>query len=195
MSAEDGELVYVTKGDNSDVDPFKVKASAVTGLVVKNLGPIGHPVLLLSNSKIMVYLGLPIVVFVGVVVASLKFSSGNTVSQRPATGRVPRESSSEYFALETERLATAIVEFGAHLETHTAIVKVVSSASERLEESVHVKKVTNADLNDAVLKQNQILTGLLVAVENLNEQKSIDAGLSAHDSSIKPTPKETSKVA
>ena len=43
IQGEKGKLVFVTKGDNSDLDPFKVPASAVRGAVVKYLGPWGRP--------------------------------------------------------------------------------------------------------------------------------------------------------
>ena len=172
VSAEDGELAYVTKGDNSDVDPFKVKSGAVTGLVVKNLGPLGRPILMVSNPRVLLFLGLPIVVFVVVVMASLKSSSGQSEAQKVKPGAVSTEPSSNYFQAETEKLATAIAEYGAHLESHTAIVKGMSSASERLEGSVQVQNDTNAELNEAVHRQNQILAGLLIAVENLHEQSA-----------------------
>ena len=192
VSAEDGELAYVTKGDNSDVDPFKVKAGAVTGLVVKNLGPLGRPILLVSNPKILLFLSIPVVVFVVVEVSSLKSSAGRGEKPKPGAATIPNRPPTNYFRLETEKLASAIFEYGAHLESHTAIVKSMSSASERLEETTLVQKDTNAELNEAVHKQNQILASLLIAVENLQEHSASDRKTKTDADDAKPERRKSS---
>ena len=69
-----GQLVFITKGDNTEVDPFKVPAALVKGRVVADLGPLGHPILFLSQKKVWLYLGLPLLVFAVVVAATLALS-------------------------------------------------------------------------------------------------------------------------
>jgi len=194
VSAEDGELAYVTKGDNSDVDPFKVKSGAVTGLIVKNLGQLGRPILLLSNARFLLFMGLPIAVFVVVVFASLKSSSTQGSKPKPTTSIVPGRSSLDYSALDTESLEPAISEYGAYLKSHAAIFKGMSSTYERPEESVWIQNVNNRELNDAVRNQNQILSGLLIAVENLQAKKFGDDKPAGHDNNRKATRRESKKV-
>ena len=53
----------MTKGDNSDIDRLPVPASAVRGVLVRNLGILGKPFMLLTNSRILLMVGLPILAF------------------------------------------------------------------------------------------------------------------------------------
>ncbi len=66
ISARDGALQFETRGDNSDPDPFTVPSRNVNGVVVKNLGLIGRPLLLLGNTRMLLMLGLPLLTFAAV---------------------------------------------------------------------------------------------------------------------------------
>ena len=69
-----GQLVFLTKGDNTEIDPFKVPGGSVRGLIVSDLGPLGHPLLFLAQKKVWLYVGLPLAVFGVVVAATLALS-------------------------------------------------------------------------------------------------------------------------
>ena len=69
-----GQLVFITQGDNAVVDPFQVPPDLVRGVVIKNLGPVGRPILLLTNKKVLLFVGLPLLAFVVVVVVCNKQS-------------------------------------------------------------------------------------------------------------------------
>ena len=70
VEMEDGHLVFRTKGDNATIDAFTVPSEAVNGRVVKNLGPLGLPIILLTSRSMWMFILLPIaafgVVFLGV---------------------------------------------------------------------------------------------------------------------------------
>ena len=142
---EGGRLTFVTKGDNSGTDPFKVPATAVRGIVWKNLGPIGTPVLMAKSPAVLV-VGLPILTFVVVVLASLWLLPG----EQPRDGQV---APSAEFRDALTSLGAALNEYGAHLQSHTKIVKHMAVTSDGLEEAVRI--------------QNQILTDLAAAVRQL----------------------------
>ena len=159
IEGENGQMVFVTQGDNSDVDPFKVPSSMVRGVVVKNLGPLGWPILLLTNKTLLLFLGIPILTFALIVLATLWLSPG-TKSETPAPA----------MALTLDRLTSAVAEYGAHLQSHTAIVKHMATTSAGLEESVNKQNNTSVEMNQAVHKQVEVISDLAAVVKELKEQ-------------------------
>ena len=71
IEGDKGQLVFATQGDNSDIDPFRAPYTEVHGVVLKNLGPLGRPILLVTNGRGLLYLGLPILTFIVIVLATL----------------------------------------------------------------------------------------------------------------------------
>ena len=166
IEGEKGELAFVTKGDNSDVDPFKVPASAVRGAVVKNLGPWGRPILFLTNRAILLILGLPILTFALIVLATLwmtpsekgQVSGAAPTAKRAnsatdAAGAIPRA-----IGLPLDRLTSAVSKYGVHLQSHTSIVKRMAGSSDRLEEAVHQQNEVLAELA-AVVREMKYYQG------------------------------------
>jgi signal peptidase len=166
IEAEDGQMVFVTQGDNSDVDPFKVPSSRVRGAVVKNLGPLGWPILLLANKALLLFLGIPILTFALIVLATLWLSpseksrapasfSGRTASRR-ASSRATRDAGDllpSHIGIPLDRLTSAVSSYGVHIQSHTSIIKRMAGSSTGLEE--------------AVRHQNEILAELAAVVREM----------------------------
>lgn len=62
----DGMLGYLTRGDNSDRDSFVVPSNLLIGTVQTNLGPIGKLLALITNVKLLLIIGLPLLIAGGV---------------------------------------------------------------------------------------------------------------------------------
>ncbi|MBI4338983.1 MAG: signal peptidase I [Chloroflexi bacterium] len=175
IEGDKGQLSFATKGDNSDADPFRVPASSVHGVVVKNLGGVGRIILLLTSRTVLVFLVLPGVAFVSIVGASLWLSPGSkgekapTVAAGAALQPVPMEQ-----AIGT--LAAAVAEYGMHLQSHTAIIKHMAGTSEGLEQAVYKQADSTGELRQAMQQQNQVLADLTVVVERLKELATGPAG-------------------
>jgi len=153
IEAHQGQLVFVTQGDNSAVDPFHVPSSAVRGVVVKNLGPVGWPLLFLTNRSVWLYLGLPILVFVLIVLATLWLSPREKrEAPAPATTTVVR-TLPRHIGMPLDRLTSAISSYGVHLQSHTSIIERMAGTSDGLEE--------------AIRQQNEILVELAAVVREL----------------------------
>ncbi len=188
IDGEKGQLVLVTKGDNSDVDPFKVQSGAVHGVVVKNLGPVGRPILLLTNllanRAMLLLVGLPILTFVLIVLASL-WMAPNKSPEHPLPGSAAlAETSPAEINNAIEKLAVAVAEYGAHLQSHTAVVKHLAGTSDGLEQAVH--------------QQNEVLAGLAEVVRELNGQNGRDGSASkaqASGNGAKQSRNRTAKAA
>ncbi len=71
IEGDQGQLVFITKGDNSDVDPFKVPPDLVRGVVMKNLGPLARPIFFLTDKTVLLFVGLPVLTFVVILLAAL----------------------------------------------------------------------------------------------------------------------------
>ena len=55
MELSKGQMVFITQGDNNKVvDPYQVPPNLVRGVVLKNLGPVGRPLLFFTNKKAVV---------------------------------------------------------------------------------------------------------------------------------------------
>ena len=170
IEGEGGELAFETKGDNSDVDPFKVSASAVHGVVLKNLGPLGRPFLFLSNPGVLLFLGLPILTFVVIVLASLWLTpTGREVKEGGVGEVVPGE-----IGKALGGLRGAIVEYGTHLRSHTAVVKHLAGTSEGLEQAVQQQRDSSGELKQAIHQQNEVLGDLTAVVRELKAQTTSD---------------------
>ena len=72
ISAENGRLVYTTKGDNADTDAFTISSAEVQATVSKNLGPWGRPWLWVSSRPQMLIFALPALIFMGIAYVGLK---------------------------------------------------------------------------------------------------------------------------
>jgi len=157
IEGENGQLVFVTQGDNSDVDSFKVPANAVHGVVTKNLGPLGKPILFLTNRAILLFFGLPVLAFILIVVAILWTSPGEKREAAPAAAssrvaRLPKD-----VAITLDRLTSAVSAYGVHLKSHTSVIKKMASSSDGLEE--------------AVQQQNEILVELAAVVREMKHNQ------------------------
>ena len=62
-----GLLGFQTKGDNSDLDGFVVRSDLIIGSVWTNLGPVGKPLALISNIRLLLMIGMPLAVAGGVI--------------------------------------------------------------------------------------------------------------------------------
>ena len=60
IGAADGQLMFQTQGDNGEPDAFQVPASAVRGVVVKNLGRIGVLFLIFTSRAFLLIGVLPL---------------------------------------------------------------------------------------------------------------------------------------
>ena len=159
IEGQDGQMVFVTQGDNSDVDPFKVLSSMVHGVVAKNMGPLGWPILLITNKTILLFLGIPILTFVLIVMAML-WMSPSEKSQAPAPKRTSARAAKAaddmlpaQIGIPLDRLTSAVSSYGVHLQSHTSIIKHMAGSSEGLE--------------DAVKQQNSILAELASVVREM----------------------------
>ena len=160
VASENSELAFVTKGDNSDVDPFNVPVSAVRGVVVKNLGPWGRPILFLTDRSVLLFLGLPLLTFVFIVLAVLGLGPNEKGEiPAPATGGLGRRFFKD-FGRPLDRLTSAVSKYGVHLQSHTSIVKRMAG--------------TSSGLQDAVLQQNEILVELAEVVRDLKYAQGQD---------------------
>ncbi|MEE9324979.1 MAG: signal peptidase I [Dehalococcoidia bacterium] len=166
IEGDKSQGVLVTQGDNSDVDPFKVPSSNVRGVVVKNLGPIGWPILFLANKSALILgvflmVGLPILTFVIIALATLWFLP-HEKGERP----MPEPGATEEAPpIEVEKalgsLSSAIAEYAVHLRSHTEIIKNMGGATQELEQAAE--------------RQNEVLTDLTEVVKQLNgQQKQAD---------------------
>ena len=154
ISGFEGQLAFQTKGDNSGIDPFIVPAGNVHGIIIKNLGPIGRLILLLTSKKVLMYVGLPAGSFVIILFISMSLSPkkpAEAPSPTPtivADGRGPIE-----IDKELDRLAEAIAEYAIHLKSHTRVVQNIGDASH--------------GLHNAVNQQNGVLKELTTVVGQL----------------------------
>lgn len=167
IEGRDGNLVFVTKGDNSDVDPFKVPSSAVRAVVVKNLGPIGKPILFLTNGRTLIYLGLPVLTFILIVLATLWLTNNEKGARSSSPEAKVREPAPAEIEQALSRLTSAVTEYGAHLQSHTAIVKHLAGTSEGLEQVAWRQSGAADELNQAINQQNQVLADLAAVVKEL----------------------------
>ncbi|MEE9198673.1 MAG: signal peptidase I [Dehalococcoidia bacterium] len=172
IEAEKGQLVFVTKGDNSDIDPFKVPSSAVRGVVVKNLGPIGRPILFLTNRSVLLLLGLPILTFVIIVLATLWLVPSDR-KEKPAPGATTPP---VQFNTALETLAGAVAEYGVHLKSHTGAVKNLGETSQDLKRAVRRQSHNSSHLSLAVQRQNEVLADLQEVVSDLKGQVGGNGG-------------------
>lgn len=141
IEGNEGQLAFVTKGDNSDVDPFKVPHSEVRGVVLKNLGPLGLPFLVLANKTALLVLVLSVGTFILTMMAGLWLIPNETAaSQRPPV-RIEQA---------LDGLASAVSEYGVHLQSHTAIVRNLGSTSESLDQAVDRHNRILTDLGEVV---------------------------------------------
>ena len=165
IEGEKGQLTFLTKGDNSGLDPFKVPSSAVRGAVVTNLGPIGLPILFLTNRGVLLSLGLPILTFVLIILATLWLAPGEKrEAPAPGTTAVAQTPPGEVDKA-LAGLASAIADYGVHLKSHTAVVKQLGGSSEGLEQAVH--------------RQNEVLVDLTKVVRRLKGQTAQKAKVPA----------------
>ena len=153
VDGKGGQLVFVTKGDNSDTDRLPVPSTAVRGVMARNLGLIGRPLMFLTNTRILLMFGMPLAAFVIVVFLVSAMTPGK---QRPASA--PARATGMHRAVS--RLADATAEYGAHLESHTSVVKSLAATAEHLQTAVSRQKQASDALHGAVIRQNRVLENL-----------------------------------
>jgi len=157
-----GQLVFVTKGDNSDTDRIPVPSTAVRGVMERNLGILGKPLMFLTNTRILLMFGLPVVAFV---IVAILVSAMTPAKQQPASSPARAGASSMHRAFG--RLADATAEYGAHLESHTSVVKGLATTTRDLSAAVSHQRDASEALRNAVASQNRILQSLQLAVDGV----------------------------
>ena len=181
IEGDQGQLVFVTKGDNSGTDPFKVPPSAVRRVVVKNLGPWGRPLLFLTNRAALLYLGLPIFTFVLIALATLWLAPSEkrevpaaAPMAKPRPERRKRVSPATTVAGrpgDFERalggLTSAMAEYGVHLQSHTAVVKNLGETSQAVRRAERQQSHNSLQLSVAVQRQNEVLADLEEVVREM----------------------------
>ena len=150
INGNDGQLFFVTKGDNSDIDPYEVPASRVRGVVITNLGLLGRPIQFLSNRTVMIFLGVPIVSFVLIVMFALWALPKDAPETDPSRMEGALPTLPLGVGLTLDRLTAAVGEYGTHLKSHTSIVRGMAGASEGLEEAVRQQNEVLAELTEVV---------------------------------------------
>ena len=154
-----GQLVFVTKGDNSDIDRLPVPSSAVRGVMERNLGIIGKPIMFLTNIRMLLMFGLPVAAFV---LVAILVSAMAPPKQQPA--RSPGRAAVSSMHRAVDRLADATAEYGAHLESHTSVVKGLATTTRDLSAAVSHQRHASEALRNAVTRQNGVLQSLQSAV-------------------------------
>ena len=164
IEGQDGQMVFVTQGDNSDVDPFKVPSTSVRGVVAKNMGPLGWPILLLTNKTLLIFLGIPIITFVLIVLATL-WMTPSEKAQAPAPKRASSRAAKAaddmlpaQIGIPLDRLTSAVSSYGVHLQSHTSIIKHMAGSATGLEEAVQQQNSILAELASVVreMKYQQV---------------------------------------
>lgn len=161
IEGDQDQRVFITQGDNSDVDPFEVPSSDVRSVVVKNLGPIGWPILFLINRSAFIFnvfllVGLPILTFLIILLAALwllPHEKGEGPAPEPVVTEEPASAGIEE---ALGGLASAVAEYGIHLQSHTEIIKNMGGATRQLEQAAE--------------RQNEVLTDLAEVVKELKGQ-------------------------
>jgi len=189
-----GELVFITKGDNSDTDRSPVPASAVNGVMVKNLGVFGRPFMLLTNTRVLIMVGLPVAAFlvVGGLVSMMDRGSG----QRSRAATVRRRSSpANDRALG--RLPEAIGEYGTHLKSHTRVMVNLAATAEDLHSAVEEQRraySAMAQLQSVVRRHKAASDELRQAViEQDSTSEGLDAVVDRATVELSEAPRETNK--
>ena len=132
----EGKLVFITQGDNAVVDPFQVPPDLVRGVILKNLGPVGRPILFLTNKKLLLFVGLPLLAFVVVVVVSHALTPKKK-EEDPAPEAAVLSEKAE-FDVMLNQLSGVIAKFGVHLQSHTEIVINLRDVTRELGETLHI---------------------------------------------------------
>ena len=161
---DQGHLAFVTKGDNSEIDSYEVPSSAIRGVVVKNLGPLGRPIQFLSNKSVLLLGAIAVLAFLGITVAAFSFLPKDQEANEGNTGEAVGINQA------LENLATAVSEYGTHLQSHTAVVMNLGETTDELRQAAHDQGDVSSGLRQAVLEQNQILEGLKGLVINASER-------------------------
>ena len=167
-----GELVFITKGDNSGVDPFQVSPSAVRGVAVKNLGPVARPILFLTNRTVLLYLGVPLLIFISIVLATLWLSPNEKVTTPSLVANAAADAPSGNMGRALSGLASAVAEYGVHLQSHTEVVRNLGEASRDLKQSQRQQSQNSLHLSLAVQRQNEILSQLEDVVRALRKHST-----------------------
>lgn len=155
IKGEGGKLMLTTKGDNGDVDAFPVSADEVIGLVVGNLGPVGKPLLYLPNRRLLLTVGLPLLAFVLIFLATRSAAGeGPEQSGSTSSGLIRREFAGVRGALDG--LTKAVAEYGVHLRSHTAAVRNLASATDELRKVAREQHATSVELQRAVRRHNEL---------------------------------------
>ncbi|MFQ6030877.1 MAG: signal peptidase I [Dehalococcoidia bacterium] len=188
-----GQLVFATKGDNTEIDPFKVPASLVRGIIVSDLGPLGHLILFLSNKKIWLYVGLPLLVFGVVVVATLALSPRQKaevetppVPPEPAT-RVPSAAEARKLIPQFTQRRTPTSKIKGVPRTQKAMVKNLQEATEELRRVISGSPKTSTALLQAMRQQDQVLSQLKSYVNDprdLQQSEELEQAINSYTQAL-----------
>ena len=103
--------------------------------------------------------GLPVAAFV---LVAILVSAMTPPKQQPASSPGRAATSSMHRAIG--RLADATAEYGAHLESHTSVVKGLATTTRELSAAVSHQRHASEGLRNAVARQNRVLQSLESAV-------------------------------
>ena len=155
--------------------------------MVKNLGLIGRPLMWLSNTRMLLMFGVPLAAFV---IVAILVSTVTPGTQRPAAAPARAAASSMHRAIG--RLADATAEYGAHLESHTGIVRGLAATTEQLRTAATDQRHASDALRSAVARQNRVLEGLDTVIGRLSSAVSAP-GSNAAEPDVPATGGRTSK--
>jgi signal peptidase I len=157
----DGALVLITKGDNSDQDPFPVSQGQFMGVLSLRIPYVGLPVIwakskqgimFLSVATLLALLYVPAmaIFYTTVIKGTSQTSSGDPSSAGAASLPEHQAHAIEGLAQEQARIHESLLQlrrsiehYALHLRSHTAVVEHLESTSEQL-------KRVGSDLAQAV---------------------------------------------
>jgi len=162
----DRRVHFRTAGDNTDEDPFAVRASDVKGRVGKQIPNLGFPLLFFQSQQglIFVITALSLLTFYlymdelslgrrkvheGIFAPVIRDSRRRSRVIERRTEQVERGMLSTQQSLE--QFAGAIAEYAQHLKSHTSAIQGLSDASH--------------ELKNGAVEQNKILTRLVERME------------------------------
>lgn len=135
-------IIFWTKGDATEIDPFGVPANALRGRIVYSVPWVGHIFLFLRSLQGIIFL-------IATVIFYLLYRYGNTLSEKwkDFQGIFKPKASPELLE-ELRRIedrqdnvqqalnsfAAAMAEYGKHIESHVEAVKSMAEASRELKE-------------------------------------------------------------
>lgn len=126
-------IAFRTKGDNTGVDPFTVRATDVRGVVSRKIPFLGF-ILLFIQDRLGIMTITLILLVISVGLYSKEISEAKKKAGRVIFAPVLEEQQKTKQALH--EFASAMTDYAKHLESHTKAMQGLAGAAEKLEEIV-----------------------------------------------------------